>query len=62
LKASTQIFYAGLASLIVTLGAMGVDLLRGTVDLGSGHALAVGLILIGAVFTWLGFYAKGKGA
>ena len=61
MKASTQIFYAGLAALLVTLGSMGIDLLRGTVDLSNGHSLAVALILIGAVFTWLGFYAKGKG-
>ena len=62
MKASDQIFYAGLACLIVTLASMAVDLVRGTVSLSNGHALAVALILIGAVFTWLGFYAKGRGA
>lgn len=61
MKASDQVFYAGLLCLVVTLVAMGVDLLRGTVDLGSGHALAVALILIGAVFTFLGFKGKSKG-
>jgi hypothetical protein len=62
LKASDQVFYAGFACLVVTLASMGIDLLRGTVSLSSGHDLAIALILIGAVFTWLGFYAKGKGA
>jgi hypothetical protein len=61
MKASDQVFYAGFLCLVVTLVAMGVDLLRGTVDLGSGHALAVALILIGAVFTFLGFKGKSKG-
>jgi len=61
LKASDQIFYAGFLCLVITLVAMGIDLLRGTVDLGSGHALAVALILIGAVFTLLGFLGKGRG-
>ncbi len=62
MKASSQVFYAGFACLVVTLASMGIDLLRGTVSLANGHSLAVLLILIGAVFTWLGFYAKGKGA
>jgi hypothetical protein len=62
LKASDQVFYAGFLCLVVTLVAMGIDLLRGTVDLSNGHALAVALILIGAVFTFLGFQGKARGA
>ncbi len=62
MKASDQIFYAGLLCFVITLVAMGIDLLRGTVTLGSGHAEAVALIIIGVVFTWIGFYGKSKGA
>jgi hypothetical protein len=62
MKASDQVFYAGWFCFIVVLVAMGIDLARGTVTLGSGHALAIALIIIGAVFTLLGFLGKGRGA
>ena len=62
MKASDQVFYAGFFCLLVTLVAMAIDVFRGTVDLGNGHALAVALILIGAVFTLLGYLGKGRGA
>jgi hypothetical protein len=62
LKASDQVFYAGWFCLVVTLVAMGIDLARGTVTMGNGHALAIALIIIAAVFTILGFLGKGRGA
>jgi hypothetical protein len=62
LKASDQVFYAGFFCFVVTLVSMAIDLFRGTVSLGNGHALAIALIVIGSVFTLLGYLGKGRGA